>query len=52
MLPGFAGVLAQRVGLEALGPFLVLAALLLLGVNQLAATLIRRERAVVGSEAL
>ena len=45
VLPGLAGVLAERAGLESLGPFLVVSALLMLGVNQLAVALMRRERA-------
>ena len=42
---GDAGVLAGGVGLYSLGPFLVLSTLLMLGVNQLAVALLRRERA-------
>lgn len=43
VLPGLAGIIAARVGLEALGPFLVVAALLLLLVNQLAVVTQRRQ---------
>ena len=42
VLPGLAGVIAARVGLEALGPFLVFAALLMLLVNQLAVVTLGR----------
>lgn len=42
LLPGLAGVLAERVGLEALGPFLVISSLLMLLVNQLAVGMVRR----------
>ncbi len=51
VLPGLAGVLAERAGLESLGPFLVVSALLMLGVNQLAVALMRRERATAALDA-
>ncbi|MBP8949156.1 MAG: MFS transporter [Candidatus Promineofilum sp.] len=46
VLPGLAGAIAARVGLEALGPFLVGAALLMLLVNQVAMVTMRRQEEV------
>jgi fucose permease len=43
ILPGLAGIVAERIGLEALGPFLLAAALLMLIVNQMTVMLIRRQ---------
>ena len=47
VLPGLAGTIAARVGLEALGPFLVFSSLLMLLVNQLAVVSLRRQGAVL-----
>jgi fucose permease len=52
LLPGLAGFLAARVGLESLGPFLVVGALLMLAINQAAAWLSRRERVVAEKAAV
>ena len=52
LLPGLAGVIAQRVGLEALGPYLVVGAVLMLLLNTAAVAVARRETAVpAGSSA-
>lgn len=47
VLPGLAGIVAERVGLEALGPYLVVGALLMLVVNQVTVTLVRRQHAAL-----
>ena len=47
VLPGLAGTIAARVGLEALGPFLVFSSLLMLLVNQLAVVSLRRQGAAL-----
>lgn len=46
LLPSLAGFLAARVGLESLGPFLVVGSLLMLTANQVASRLARRSRPV------
>ncbi len=47
LLPGLAGIIARRVGLEALGPFLVVGAVLMLLLNTAAAAAARRGAAVM-----
>lgn len=49
MLPGLAGAVAARVGLEALGPYLVFAALLMLLVNQVAMVTMQRQEAALAT---
>lgn len=46
LLPSLAGFLAARIGLESLGPFLVVGSLLMLAANQAASRLARRGRVV------
>lgn len=46
ILPGMAGALAERAGLESLAPFLVVTSLLMLFTNQAAVHLMRRQRAM------
>lgn len=45
ILPGVAGTLAERLGLESLGPYLVICSLLMLLTNQAAIWLVRRHMA-------
>ena len=47
ILPGMAGILAARLGLEVLGPFLVGAAVLMFFTNEVSQTLARRYRKTV-----
>lgn len=47
ILPGVAGILAERVGLEILGPYLLLATTAMLITNEVAMRLVRRNRKVV-----
>jgi fucose permease len=48
VLPGLAGVLAARLGLEILGPFLLVSTILMLGVNEVAVWLARQNRLRAG----
>jgi len=47
LLPGLAGIIAQRVGLEVLGPFLVVGAALMLLLNTATVAVARRETTAV-----
>lgn len=45
ILPGLAGILAERLGLESLGPFLVLTSMLMLLTNEVVVLVMKRKRA-------
>lgn len=44
ILPGLAGVLAARLGLEMLGPFLLITSLMMLATNEIAVRMVQRNR--------
>jgi fucose permease len=49
ILPGLAGVLAERIGLEAIGPFLILSAVFMLLTNEVIVRTLRRRLVSAGS---
>jgi fucose permease len=49
VLPGLAGVLAERIGLESLGPFLILLAILMLLTNEIIVRVLRQGPVVISS---
>lgn len=44
ILPGIAGILAERIGLETLGPFLIISSLLMLVTNEIVVHVMKRNR--------
>jgi fucose permease len=51
ILPGLAGVLAARLGLEMLGPYLLVTSVMMLVTNEVAMRLVRRNRLVAAAAA-